>query len=176
MVRGLLKAQSAMEYLMTYGWSILIVAVVLGALFNLGVFSNFSVVTACVQSPGFYCSGISYPHATGNIIVSLGQSTGSNWGGWAVGFANSMVTTPASGIPNVPFVTQAGSLANGKGAIGVNLPASAPVSVGAVAYGEIWVCYAVVPATSVTGGVGSCSATGGTVQYAQMATVTARAT
>jgi len=38
------KAQSAMEYLMTYGWAILIIAVVLGALFQLGVFnaSNFA--------------------------------------------------------------------------------------------------------------------------------------
>ncbi len=33
------KAQSAMEYLMTYGWAILIIAVVLGALFQLGVFN-----------------------------------------------------------------------------------------------------------------------------------------
>jgi Concanavalin A-like lectin/glucanases superfamily len=38
------KSQSAMEYLMTYGWSILIIAVVLGALFSMGVFNsaNFS--------------------------------------------------------------------------------------------------------------------------------------
>ena len=34
------KAQSAMEYLMTYGWAILVIAVVLGALFELGVFSG----------------------------------------------------------------------------------------------------------------------------------------
>ena len=33
------KAQSAMEYLITYGWAILVVAVVLGALFSLGVFN-----------------------------------------------------------------------------------------------------------------------------------------
>ncbi len=33
------KSQSAMEYLMTYGWSILIIAVVLGALAYLGVFN-----------------------------------------------------------------------------------------------------------------------------------------
>jgi len=33
------KAQSAMEYLMTYGWAILIMAVVLAALFQLGVFN-----------------------------------------------------------------------------------------------------------------------------------------
>jgi hypothetical protein len=38
------KSQSAMEYLMTYGWAILIIAVVLGALFQLGVFNanNFA--------------------------------------------------------------------------------------------------------------------------------------
>ena len=34
------KSQSAMEYLMTYGWAILIIAIVLGALFSLGVFSS----------------------------------------------------------------------------------------------------------------------------------------
>jgi hypothetical protein len=35
-----IKSQSAMEYLMTYGWSILIIAVVLGVMFQLGVFSG----------------------------------------------------------------------------------------------------------------------------------------
>ncbi len=39
MRRRTAKAQSAMEYLMTYGWAILIIAVVLGALFQLGVFN-----------------------------------------------------------------------------------------------------------------------------------------
>ena len=34
------RLQSAMEYLMTYGWAILIIAVVLGALFSLGVFNG----------------------------------------------------------------------------------------------------------------------------------------
>ena len=36
-----IRAQSAMEYLTTYGWAILIIAVVLGALFELGVFSGY---------------------------------------------------------------------------------------------------------------------------------------
>ncbi len=35
-----LRSQSAMEYLMTYGWAILIISVVLAALFRLGVFSG----------------------------------------------------------------------------------------------------------------------------------------
>ncbi len=34
------RFQSAMEYLMTYGWAILIIAVVLGALFGLGFFNS----------------------------------------------------------------------------------------------------------------------------------------
>jgi len=34
-----IKAQSAMEYLMTYGWAILVISVVLAALFQLGVFN-----------------------------------------------------------------------------------------------------------------------------------------
>ena len=34
------RLQSAMEYLMTYGWSILIIAIVLAALFELGVFGG----------------------------------------------------------------------------------------------------------------------------------------
>ena len=33
------KAQTAMEYLMTYGWAILIIIVVVAALYSLGVFS-----------------------------------------------------------------------------------------------------------------------------------------
>jgi hypothetical protein len=40
----LLKAQSSMEYLMTYGWAILIIAIVLAALFSLGIFSSSSLV------------------------------------------------------------------------------------------------------------------------------------
>ncbi|ASI13925.1 LamG domain protein [Candidatus Mancarchaeum acidiphilum] len=34
-----MKSQSAMEYLMTYGWAILVIAVVLAALYSLGIFN-----------------------------------------------------------------------------------------------------------------------------------------
>ncbi len=39
-IRSQAKGQSAMEYLMTYGWAILIIAVVLGVLYYLGVFNT----------------------------------------------------------------------------------------------------------------------------------------
>jgi len=44
------KAQTAMEYLMTYGWAILIIIVVVAALYSLGV---FSVKPAVACSPCF---------------------------------------------------------------------------------------------------------------------------
>ncbi len=37
------KLQSAMEYLMTYGWAILIICIVVAILFYLGVFNSVSL-------------------------------------------------------------------------------------------------------------------------------------
>jgi hypothetical protein len=73
------KAQSAMEYLMTYGWAILIIAVVLGALFQLGVFSGGTLVgSACVAAPGFYCQNIVLQNtaADNGIAFTFGQNLG----------------------------------------------------------------------------------------------------
>jgi len=73
------KAQSAMEYLMTYGWAILIIAIVLAALFSLGIFSSSSFTgTTCVASSGFICASPVW--TSGVLHVTLGQSTGTSWG------------------------------------------------------------------------------------------------
>ncbi len=57
---GILKketeAQSAMEYLMTYGWMILILSIILVALFELGLFGYGS--TVCLPSVGFLCNNM----------------------------------------------------------------------------------------------------------------------
>jgi hypothetical protein len=72
-----IKAQSAMEYLMTYGWAILIIAVVLGALFSLGVFSGSSLIgTSCIAAPGYYCQN-PVLDTSGTLTFSFGQNTGS---------------------------------------------------------------------------------------------------
>jgi len=70
------KAQSAMEYLMTYGWAILIVAVVLGVLYNLGVFNGTAFLgTSCIAASGFYCANPTL--STGGVLtVTIGQATG----------------------------------------------------------------------------------------------------
>jgi len=70
------KAQSAMEYLMTYGWAILIIAVVLGALFSLGVFSGASLLgTSCIATPGFLCQN-PLLSTSGALIATIGQENG----------------------------------------------------------------------------------------------------
>ena len=48
------RGQSAMEYLMTYGWAILVVLIVLAALFYLGVFNKKSDVKTGVEGPFNY--------------------------------------------------------------------------------------------------------------------------
>ena len=58
------KGQAAMEYLMTYGWAILIVIVVIGALFAMGVFNTSSAV-AC--SPCF--SNFAFVDYSGGILM-----------------------------------------------------------------------------------------------------------
>ena len=67
------KLQSAMEYLMTYGWAILIVAVVLAVLYQLGFFSgtNF-ITTSCIAESGFTCQK-PVMNATGYVQVDIGQ-------------------------------------------------------------------------------------------------------
>jgi len=73
-----IKAQSAMEYLMKYGWIILIVAVVLGALFELGVFSSASLLgTSCIAASGFLCSKPVLSDSS--LTLTLDQYTGTNW-------------------------------------------------------------------------------------------------
>jgi len=73
------KAQSAMEYLMTYGWAILIVAVVLGALYSLGVFNGAAFLgTSCISASGFYCANPTL--STGGVLtVTIGQATGTTF-------------------------------------------------------------------------------------------------
>ena len=69
--KGSPKAQSAMEYLMTYGWSILLVAVVIAGLFELGVFNGGSAPSsACISQSGFLCiNPVLATNGTVNAII-----------------------------------------------------------------------------------------------------------
>ena len=70
------RSQSAMEYLMTYGWAILIIAVALGLLYVLGVFSPSSATTnSCTSQSGYICTALSLS-PRGTVTFQFGQDTG----------------------------------------------------------------------------------------------------
>jgi len=72
------KGQTAMEYLMTYGWAILIIMVVLAVLFYLGVLNPQTVTpNQCTFPPGFTCV-TNKLSLNGQLYLVVGQGTGKN--------------------------------------------------------------------------------------------------
>ncbi|MBI3027534.1 hypothetical protein HYY70_05475 [Candidatus Woesearchaeota archaeon] len=57
-ISGNSKAQAAMEFLMTYGWAILVVLAAIAALAYFGVLSPAKFLPEkCILEPGFLCEG-----------------------------------------------------------------------------------------------------------------------
>ncbi|MBS3126304.1 hypothetical protein J4453_02580 [Candidatus Woesearchaeota archaeon] len=64
------KAQSAMEFLMTYGWAILIVLVAVGALAYMGVMkADRFAPEACTLAPGLYCADFRVTSSDVTLLV-----------------------------------------------------------------------------------------------------------
>ena len=118
---------------------VIALAVALGSLFGLGAFSSPRIMgSACVASPSFVCSGMTYSHL-GYIMMTLGQSTGETWTGWGVAYAPEGTALTQTGGPDVNFTTQAGALTSGQTGQ-VFIPTNA-TSVGTATSGAVWVCY-----------------------------------
>ena len=90
-------AQSATEFFMTYGWAVLIVAVVLAALFELGIFNHGFGASTCIPIPSFTCRNPVYGANT--ITFDLGQNTGHDYYGNWVFVAAQGEPLSANGIP-----------------------------------------------------------------------------
>ena len=70
------KSQTALEYLVTYGWVILIIAVALGALYALGIFNtNAFVNDVCAMPADFSCQGTALG-TSGFLSINITQDTG----------------------------------------------------------------------------------------------------
>ena len=69
------KAQSALEFLMTYGWAILVVIVAITTLAYFGVLSpDMFVPTKCTLPPGISC--LDYEVSSSRIVLVLQNSLG----------------------------------------------------------------------------------------------------
>ena len=66
------KGQAALEFLMTYGWAILVVLVVIGALAYFGVLNpSFLLPEKCTMGPGITCKDFNVDSTTDRITLSL---------------------------------------------------------------------------------------------------------
>ncbi len=71
------KAQAAMEFLATYGWAMLVVLIVIGALAYFGVFDALNLLPqTCVISPRFSCSDFSVDVSSAKVFVNVRNSGG----------------------------------------------------------------------------------------------------
>jgi hypothetical protein len=71
------RSQSAIEYLITYGWAVLMLGILIGGLVALGTFNSSQYVTvgSCTIS-GFYCNAIL--SANGILFINIRQLTTSS--------------------------------------------------------------------------------------------------
>ena len=100
------KLQSAMEYLMTYGWAILVIAIVLVALYALGVFNGSAFLhPSCIAASGYICTNQTAVTETGanagNLLVGLtfGQNGGSTVYNAILSLAPQSAGATSSGFP-----------------------------------------------------------------------------
>jgi len=69
------KAQSAMEFLMTYGWAILVVLIVISAFVYLGVLKPKQMIPRMCKIPGFRCADQKLVY-NGALYITLTNSFG----------------------------------------------------------------------------------------------------
>jgi len=71
------KAQAAMEFLMTYGWALLVVLIAIGALAFFGVLNPSRFLpNSCTLAPGFACTDFKADGSDDEIIIVLQNGLG----------------------------------------------------------------------------------------------------
>ena len=155
------KLQSAMEYLMTYGWAILVIAIVLVALYALGVFNGSAFLhPSCIESSGYICTNqTALPNGATNVLVgfSFGQNAGSTVYNGIIGVASQTGGTNSAGFPSNTAITQ-NAICNTPGGctlqpgniqqVYVNIPSSefsSGNSIGSEFNGYVWLNYSTSP-------------------------------
>lgn len=128
------KAQSAMEYLTTYGWAIVAIAVGLGVLYSLGVFGIGANGSAgCSVVPGFSCSK-PVLYSSGVLNMGLGQ----------IGGTKTITATGCSSNSTSPTVWESANITLQSGQIH-NFTFQCPViqgsKVGTLYKGTLWIEY-----------------------------------
>ncbi len=127
------KAQSSMEYLTVYGWSIAVAVGVLSMLFALGLFerTTFSQ-SACTPVPGYLCQ-VPILATNGMLSIAFSQTVGTIT---ITGTSCTSNTTPPTTFNSVFFTEVSGSV--------IQLSFTCPLksnTLGSEFTGHLWVSY-----------------------------------
>ncbi len=138
------KLQSAMEYLMTYGWAILIIAVVIGVLYAMGIFNGSGLLGSfCTAQTGYFCANPILSTNSPTLNVTIGQDTRLEWSAWKI-FAVRGTAFNASS----PNITGSGAFYNGEKQI-VTIPLNSIlgnyIPIGTPFSGSLWAEYCNTP-------------------------------
>ncbi len=97
-----MKLQSAIEYLVTYGWALLIIGIALAVLFALGVFNSATLAPQeCIFPGGISCTNF-YMSPNGIITLSILQATQSPINVTSIGCSDNPSAVVFSTINNPP--------------------------------------------------------------------------
>jgi hypothetical protein len=100
MSKMFIKSQAAMEFLMTYGWAILVVLVAIGALAYFGVLSPDKFLPAKCQLPaGIACTDFKIDSSASTIDVVLRNGLGFDTTGVTVAVKD-CTTSPSASLAN----------------------------------------------------------------------------
>jgi len=87
-----MRGQAAIEYLMTYGWALLILVVVIGVLFSMGVFNPQNYMSEeCSFQPSLQCKGVSLT-SNGVLTIYLVNGLGYDVESWEMEVDGNTVT------------------------------------------------------------------------------------
>ena len=70
------RSQSALEYMMTYGWAILIIVIVAVILYSMGIFNPSSSVTSTITGFSNFVVPTAICSPTGYLLITLGNAVG----------------------------------------------------------------------------------------------------
>ncbi|MEM3215419.1 MAG: hypothetical protein QXS17_00660, partial [Candidatus Micrarchaeaceae archaeon] len=138
------KAQSAMEYLLTYSWAILIIAIILSILLYFVLAPSLIAPSACTFVSGAYCKG----------MVFASNTTGTKVGMFLTNLQSYPVLSPGISL-NISGVSYAGAcepnfvLPGGAIICNVTLPQKA-LALGALESGKLYMSAIPCPSGNAT--------------------------
>jgi hypothetical protein len=108
-----IRSQSALEYMITYGWAILLVGVALGLVFYLVILSGNSTPTLCTAKSPYSCTAPTFSSSSNTLSLSMVQNSGQPY--FDVKLACATTTNPNAQKPsNLQFsdITLYGAASN----------------------------------------------------------------